>query len=195
MTRRLGLFVFSAALSFAGASHASDTPDEARLAVGGDVHLLVPIGEFARGNAPMLGPLLRVGYRVVPPLEITLRGGYLFGFGKQQGNVTTNFSILPIWVGLRYFVMEPGVGPYGTAEVGANYGRGRAEGTVLGHVIDDESDESRFGFNAGAGYVLSRALPIDLRAQFTYLNVVGRKTDAEQAAFALGFSAGYTASF
>jgi hypothetical protein len=148
----------------------------------------------------MFGPLARLGFRMLPQLETTVRGGYLFGLDKkhtapEDGEVTTNVSFLPIWLGVRYFVLEPEAGPYVAAEVGVNFAKAKVRGTALGRVVDYASDrEGRFGFNVGAGYVISRSVPIDLRAQFSHLNLAGNESH-DRAALALGFSAGYTATF
>ena len=49
----------------------------------------------------------------------------------------------------------------------------------------------RAGFNLGVGYVLSKDLPIDVRLQFSYLNLIGTGS-GEPALMGLGLSAGYS---
>ncbi len=195
MARHTALSFLCAAVLFTGIAAADDAADDKKVTVGADAHLLVPVGEFAENTAPAIGPLLRLGYRFLPELEVGVRSGYLLGLDKKYINLTTSFSIVPIWLGARYFVMEPGAGLYGAAEVGVNYGKRKVRGDILGQAVEREGDfEGRFGFNVGAGYLISRAVPIDLRAQFSYLNLLGTR-DGEHAALAIGFSAGYTATF
>jgi hypothetical protein len=148
----------------------------------------------------MIGPLLRFDYRVVEQLELTGRIGYLTGLstttsGFAQGSqVDTHLSGVPIWMGARYFFMKdkPFAGVYGAAELGMNL---LYNSSVLrdstGQSITLSDSYNRFGFDLGAGYIISRELPIDFRLQYTMLNLLGR-VGGETTAHAIGVSAGYT---
>ena len=180
----------------ATAQPADDAPKpETRIGIGGDVLIVVPFGTLSDASGPLLGPMVRGGYRVKPPLEITARAGYLFGFGKDRGRgTTTSESLLPIWVGARYFVLDPHAGPYGAAEVGLNLLQLHIDPDP-GSVADDAKKlRARGGFDLGLGYVLSKRLPIDFRVQFTYFNLLGTET-GDKAFLGLGLSAGYTFAF
>lgn len=170
--------------------------DEKKMGIGLDAQFLLPLGDLADATGPFIGPLVRFGYRVTPPLEVTLRAGYLFGLSKEQGPVKFSLSNIPIWVGGRYFIMDPGAGLYAGLEIGANILKPHLDPEPPSNPLTDKALESRtrFGFNLAVGYVISKDLPIDIRAQFSHLNLLGTES-GETAATAVGASVGYTFSF
>lgn len=169
-------------------------PKKLGVGVGGDLQFVIPVGDLSDATGPQLGPLLRGGYRVLPELEVTGRIGYLFGFSKSQSfmgtEVSSSVNLIPIWGGARYFFMQPDAGLYAGAEIGLNFlvSSGSAGG------ISSSNTNTRFGYNLGAGYVLSPDLPIDFRAQFMHYNLIGTSS-GESAALGIGLSAGYTYTF
>ena len=170
--------------------------DDKKIGIGGDLQFMIPLGDFGKATGPQIGPIFRFGYSVMPQLELTGRIGYLFGLGKTPdgapagADVSVSVSSIPIWLGARYFFMEPHAGLYGTAELAINLMTQHA--SVGG--VSASNGFTREGFNLGAGYVISKDLPIDIRAQFSYLNLLGTET-GENAALAIGISAGYTYQF
>jgi hypothetical protein len=172
--------------------------DEAdkKIGIGIEAQFMLPLGDLADFTGPQLGPLVRFGYRVIPNLELTARTGYLFGLSKDQGGggVKTSISNIPVWLGARYFFMEPYAGFYGAAELAINLMSVHSTVTVLGNEVSGSTGLTREGFNLGAGYVISKDLPIDIRAQFSMLNLLGKET-GEKTFFAVGLSAGYTFQF
>jgi len=175
--------------------------DDKKMGLGIDAQFMIPVGDLGDLTGPMIGPLVRFGYRVIPALELTGRVGYIFGLGKDQGaglggNVSTSVSDIPIWVGGRYFFMEPHAGLYGAVEIGANILKVHYSPDLPSNPLTDELTKSRtrFGFNVGVGYVISKDLPIDIRAQFMDLNLIGTDT-GETSLTAVGISAGYTFTF
>ena len=169
--------------------------DDKKMGLGVEGQFMLPLGDFADGSGPQIGPLVRFGYRVIPALELTARTGYLFGLSKDQGaNVSTSVSNIPIWLGARYFFMDAPAGFYGAAELALNLMTVHSSVTVLGQSADASTGFTREGFNLGAGYVISKELPIDIRAQFSMLNLLGKET-GEKTFFAVGLSAGYTFMF
>ncbi|HEY1692122.1 MAG TPA: outer membrane beta-barrel protein [Polyangiaceae bacterium] len=195
--------VFGAALVAVGGFLAAtagtaraDGMDDKKIDVGADVQFVLPLNsDFSNVSGPLIGAVVRGGYRVIPPLEITARVGYLAGLSKSQsagplGNVSTSISDIPIWVGARYYFMEPPAGLYGAAEIGIN--------ALTAHVseggVSASQGETREGFNIGAGYVISPDLPIDIRAQFMYFNLLGTE-NGEKGEFGLGLSVGYSFFF
>lgn len=169
-----------------------DGDDGKNIGLGGDLLFLIPTGDLADGTGPQLGPLFRAGYRVMPSLEVTGRIGYLGGFSKSQGgangaDVSTSVAVIPIWAGARYFFMEPKAGLYGAAEIGLNF----ISASVSAGDVSVSDSTTRFGANLGAGYVISKELPIDIRAQLSMYNLLGRN-DGESVFLGVGLSAGYT---
>lgn len=183
-----GLSLLAAAVAMPSTAKA-DT--DGKVGIGGDLLVLIPVGDLSDASSVLIGPVLRGGYRVLPPLEVTGRIGYLFGLSKDQGSgVSTSISNLPVWAGARYFFLDPDAGPYGGAEIGLNFLRA----SVSGGPIDQSDTSTRFGFNLQAGYVISKELPIDLKLQFSHLNLLGQE-NGETAALGIGLSAGYTYQF
>ncbi|AKU99022.1 hypothetical protein AKJ09_05686 [Labilithrix luteola] len=165
-----------------------DGDDGKKIGLGGDLLFLIPTGDLADATGPQIGPLFRAGYRVIPALEVTGRIGYLFAFSKSVGQVDSSVTTVPIWAGARYFFMEPKAGLYAGAEVGLNIITGHVSG---GGVSVSSDSQTRFGANIGAGYVISKELPIDIRAQLTMYNLLG-KEDGEKTYLGVGLGAGYT---
>jgi hypothetical protein len=176
-----------------------------KIGLGGDLQFGLPIGDLGDVTGPQIGILLRGGYRVIPPLELTLRIGYLHGLSKTiastpRGDISGSLSNIPIWAGARYFILQPDAGLYAGAEIGANIMNASTEagGSSASKGL------TRFGFNVGAGYVISPELPIDIRAQFSMLNLIGKDNSTETVApgvtvttdessfLMLGLSVGYT---
>jgi|GEM_PF-702438 len=201
-------FAQGAAPPPAGAPAAEPAPaadDDKKIGIGGDLLFVVPLGDLADASGLQIGPVVRGGYRVMPNLELTARIGYLIGlkkertinFGVGSATVSTGFNLIPIWAGARYFFMEPQAGVYGSAELGLN---------ILAPTVSDGNagdSITRIGANLGVGYVISKELPIDIRAQFLMYNLllkesdqtIGGTTISEPTYFGLGISAGYTFQF
>ena len=172
--------------------------DDKKMGLGVEAQFLLPLGDLGDVTGPLVGPLVRFGYRVTPPLELTVRTGYLFGLSKEIGPFKSSLSIIPVWAGARYFFMDPHAGLYGAGELALNLGSFSAEAGGQ----SQSTGFTRIGFNAGLGYVISKELPIDIRAQFSMINLllkddksVGGISVSEPTQFAVGLSAGYTFSF
>jgi hypothetical protein len=188
-----------------GAPAADGGGDDKKIGIGGDLLFVLPLGDLGDASGPQIGPVLRGGYRVMPNLELTARLGFLLGLKKERSfaipglgtaTVSSGFNLIPIWAGARYFFMEPQAGLYGAAELGLN---------ILSPTVDNGNagdSLTRIGANAGVGYVISKELPIDIRAQFQIYNLLlkeeasaGGITISEPTYFGLGISAGYTFQF
>jgi hypothetical protein len=174
---------------------------ERKVSIGADVAMLVPVGELADDTGLAVGPLLRLGYLVGGGAELTLRSGYLHSFEKTNGGFTRRTSNVPIWFGARYFFTEPHAGLYGSFEMGPNFLLEKRAGFRY-RIIEGRPDvpftadntEPRFGLNLAVGFVVSKAVPIDIRAQYSYLNVLGGD-DGDDPLMGVGVSVGYTFRF
>ena len=168
-----------------------------RIGVGIDALFVAPVGELADLTGPIAGPVLRFGYRVIPLLEIAVRGGYLFGTKKTKDGVLSKVDILPLWVGARLFMYKPFVGPYATLEGGMN----SLLPTIDPPPTTASADEAtklrrRFGGNIGFGWLFSENLPIDVRAQVMLLNLIGQSDGmGEHTNVGVSLGAGYTLQF
>ena len=181
-----------------GTAPANDSvsSDDKKMTLGIDAQFMLPLGDFGKATGPQIGPLVRFGYRVIPALELTGRVGYLFGLGKTpEGvpagvDVSSSVSNIPIWVGARYFFLDAPAGLYGAAELAINLMSAKVEAGGQ----SASTSITREGINLGVGYVISKELPIDLRAQFSLLNLLGKETN-ETSLTAIGISAGYSFFF
>ena len=214
----LGLIPTSAwAQEPAGAPQGPSRSTESRLSLGADAVFLVPVGILSDLTGPQLGPVLRVGYRPISRLELTLRSGFLFGFGTTRAglleapgrlvdvDVTTRISNIPIWAGARWFFMDAPAGLYAALELGANvytYSSSAVpqspqtgEPSTEQGALEQSDTRVRLGYNVGLGYVLSPSLPLDFRLQFTHLNVLLRSSTETSALLSAGASVGYTFNF
>lgn len=190
----------------AGAAAAASTPaapaaaeegdDGKKIGVGGDLLFTLPIGDMADGTGPLIGASLRGGYYVMPQFEAYARLGYQFALKKEQGStiagtIKTGINNVPLYVGGRYFFMQPYAGVYGNVELGANLLVPVAE---AGGVSASGDTQTRFGANIGAGYVISKELPINIGAQFALFNLIGQES-GEKMLMGINFLAGYEARF
>ena len=171
-------------------------PDESsprRFSLGADALLMLPVGRFSNYTGVQLGPLLRIGYRVLPRLEATIRSGYLFGFQTTNGaGISLSVSNIPIWLGARYFFNDPEPrGLYGAVEIGANLMQSHFDANGGPFVPSGSAALTRGGFNLGAGYVIGKDLPVDLRLQLSYLNLVAADP-VDGSLITIGLSAGTT---
>jgi len=124
----------------------------------------------------MIGPLVRVGFQATKNLELGMRGGYLYGLDKDIGGGTvTALSSVPIVATVRWFFVREAVGPYASLDAGVNLLRRRYRTTSESNVLDLDfhASENHWAPMAtfGAGAVLSRRYPIDLRAQVSALDL------------------------
>lgn len=163
----------------------SDNPLDPGVGIGGDIVFLVPIGAFADNTGPQLGPLLHIVWPAARKLELTMRGGYLFGFPKTVGTRTSasvDIAVLTTF-GARYFFTARPLGFYGAGEIGANLFSPQSN-------VGNSELLFRLGTNFGVGYVISKHLPLDFRGQLSVHNLLGQKF-GEATWLSIGVSAGY----
>jgi len=209
MRKALVLTLISATTLLSAPAFAQNASADKKIALGGDLQFVIPVGDFSDSTGPQIGPLFHFGYRVLPQLEITGRTGYLFALNKSQdfagGSVKQHVSDFPLWGGVRYFFMadQAPAGVYGAAEVGFNFLNASYTTTVGNTESSTSNGFTRLGFNIGAGYVISPDLPIDIRGQFMFYNLIGKDSNSttvggttlsssEASALGIGLSVGYT---
>lgn len=178
--------------------------DGKKIGVGGDLLFTLPIGDMADGTGPLIGASLRGGYYVMPAFEAYLRVGYQMGLKKDQGGAfKTGVNNIPIYVGGRYFFMEPFAGLYGNLEIGANIMKGTVDPEPPGF---SSKTNTRLGANVGAGYVISKDLPINIGVQFAIFNLLLKEDSSvsvggttvkieEKTLMGINVLAGYEARF
>jgi Outer membrane protein beta-barrel domain len=180
----------------APAAAADGEDDGKKIGLGGDLLFTLPIGDMADGTGPLIGLSIRAGYYVMPAFEAYLRAGYQMGLKKEQGAIagntlSTGINNIPIMLGGRYFFMQPYAGLYGNLEIGMNMLTPTAE---AGGTSASGDSLTRFGANIGAGYVISKDLPINIGAQLSLLNLLGTES-GEKTLMGINVLAGYEARF
>lgn len=179
-------------------SDPSTNEADKRIGVGIDGMFLLPLGNYADQTGPLVGPVLRFGYRFVPRLETSIRAGYLFAIAKDQGNgVRTSLDLMPIWLELRLFLTNAFIGPYVSAAFGMNMYLPLVEPPLPGPQGDKITElRRRFGANLGFGYVVSSSFPIDVRAQLIMPNLIGQDAALkEKTHIGVSLGIGYTLQF
>ncbi len=181
-----------------GAAVVSSPAAPKRWSVARDLAAVLPVGALAADSGPMLGPLVRLGFQATSRVEVGMRSGYLYGLDKDVGaDRMSALSAIPIFACARAFFLAEGVGPYAAVEIGANVLRRRYRSAAESGLfeIDLHAQESRWtaGADVGAGWVLSRKLPIDLRAQIAALDLLSSRGPTH--GIAIGGTAGWTIFF
>lgn len=174
---------------------ASADDDGKKIGLGGDLLFTLPIGDFADASGPLIGASIRAGYYVMPAFEAYLRAGYQFALKKDIGGAKIGVNNIPVYLGGRYFFMQPYSGLYGNLEIGANMMKSSTDPEIPGPIGDAITKmRTRFGANIGAGYVISKDLPINIGAQLALLNLLGTES-GEKTLMGINIMAGYEARF
>jgi hypothetical protein len=165
--------------------------DGKNVGLAADVLATVPVDGLADSTGPLVGASLRVGAYASPHVEGYLRVGYQRGLKKQVASIlgapiNSALDDLPLLVGGRFYVLEPRAGLHADVELGARVLFTRAD---WGGVAAESDPVVRFGGGAGAGYVVSTKLPLDIGAQLTAFNL------AEHIALGMTARVGYEARF
>ena len=183
---------------FASNADAPPAPRRARHAakrfvVARDYGLPVPVGQLAEEAATMYGPLVRLGFHVTDSFEVGVRAGYQRGFDKTVDGVSGSLSSVPINAGGRWFVLGDRSGPYASTELGVNVFRQKHGPRTSFFDVGADSTWVRPSANIGAGFVWSRAQPVDLRVHLASLDLLAK--GGPQNTLAIGIVAGYSIFF
>ena len=197
----VGALVIASICATPRRAFAEDEPadeGERRVGVGIEGFFVLPVGNFGDATGPLGGPLTRFGYRVLLPLELSLRVGYFFALSKDRGGgVSTRYDLLPIWVEARLFLQNAYQGLYGALSGGMNIYLPTITPPVPGPEGDRLTElRRRFGAAGGLGYVVSARLPVDFRLQIMFPNLIGQSDDLkEKTDCGVSLSGGYTLQF
>lgn len=128
-----------------------------RMLLGADFALAIPLGDLGDAAGIGFGGLARFEYVLTPPLNLTVRAGYIHHLEKNG----FTYSTIPVLAGVKFAVADA---VYLAAELGFFNNRGS-----FGSLSSSETD---FGATVGAGY---RMGDLDLRAglQFADLGNAG----------------------
>jgi hypothetical protein len=176
----------------------ADTKDDRKnLALGADVLVTAPVEALADGSGPLVGASLRGGVYAAPDIEVSLRVGYQRGLNKEVGSflgapITHALDDLALLVGARAYVLQPRAGLYADVEIGPRLLSLRSYTVATA----EASSETllRGGGNVGVGYLISKAIPIDIGVQLAVFNLAGRSR-FEGVALGVTTHLGYKARF
>lgn len=167
--------------------------DSKRFVVARDFGLAIPFAHFANEAAPMYGPLVRLGFHPNDRIELGVRFGYQRGLDKEIAGVTGSLSAVPVYASARWFALGDRSGPYAGLELGVNIFRQKSTARTSFWDVDADETWVRPSANIGVGYVWSRSLPIDVRAQVASLDLVRGNGPIDALTF--GVTAGYSIFF
>jgi len=100
----------------------------------------------------------------------------------EVGTLITSQDIIPITAGINYYLIDSGIGIYGTGELSYNYYSNSVslQSTQGDLIIPGEPDGGRVGFGIGAGLDINLVLVnANLEAKYNVSNLIG-KSDGEQ---------------
>lgn len=135
-----------------------------------------------KGRLSLVGPVTftgSVGWHRFPETELQMLDPET---GDELGTLTTSQDIIPITAGVNYYIINTGVGIYGTGELSYNYYSNSVDiQSVQGDIIiPGEPDGGRVGFGIGAGLDVNLILiNANLEAKYNVSNLIG-KTDGEK---------------
>jgi len=101
---------------------------------------------------------------------------------EELGTLITSQDIIPITAGINYYLIDSGIGVYGTGELSYNYYSNSVniQSTEGNIIIPGEPDGGRVGFGLGAGLDINLVLVnANLEAKYNVSNLIG-KSDGEQ---------------
>lgn len=106
--------------------------------------------------------------------------------GKVLTALTTIQDIIPITAGINYYILNTGVGLYGTGELSYNYNKNTVNFKSGDTDIPFDSSPSynRVGAGFGAGLDFNAFLFLaNLEAKYNYANIIGRDSGEELKAY------------
>jgi hypothetical protein len=144
------LVLLVVALFMVGLSNAQPT----KLKFGVGPYIGLPLGTFSDITSVGFGGLVQGELDLAPQWVGTASVGYLSFSGKTvSGFSYGNWSIVPVWVGGKYF-FTPNV--YGAAQIGLNFISYTQHVSFFGFNSDVSVSDTKFGFNVGVGYDLGQ---------------------------------------
>jgi opacity protein-like surface antigen len=170
---------------------------------GFDLRGNLPMGDFKDFASFGFGGTAYAGYSFSPAFAVTARTGYIFTGGKDieisqggaTGTITTNYGIVPVVGGLRFFFNEGDTRFYVAGEAGLYLLSATQETkNSLGSSINSaSSSQSKFGYApaVGAQFRASYNMMVDARIDYTAIpmdaeNAENDKGDLSWMTFAVG---------
>ncbi|MCB9730053.1 MAG: hypothetical protein H6744_10295 [Deltaproteobacteria bacterium] len=146
--------VLATGLGVSGAASAKMEPLKlAQHTLGGDALVIIPVGDFADVTAVGFGALVRYEFRLVPPVTLTGRIGFVGHIAHDLGRgFDSRTWEVPILFGARYYSK---LGIWGGAEMGPVIVGGKARGpggTIFANNSRTYDAKAKFGLVLTGGY-------------------------------------------
>ena len=144
----------------------------------------VPIGDFSNVSNFGIGGHAWAAYNADPNFAVTVKSGYLRFSGKDfnisiqgvTGTTKTNFGVIPILVGGRYYFMPSGdTRVYGAADAGLYALNASTDVNVSGGGVSVSTSVStsstKFGASPSLGVLIKAGekMNVDINGNFTYV--------------------------
>jgi opacity protein-like surface antigen len=150
----------------------------------------VPTGDFKNVTDFGFGGTVWGGYMFDPSCTVTLRSGYVRFSGKDFNisgvTVKTNYGVVPITAGLRYFFMPGDTRVYGTAEAGLYLLNASADATVNGVSVSASTNTSKFGINPTLGVQFKAGDKMNVDVHGAYTDVFTDNSSTSWVDFGIG---------
>ncbi len=144
----------------------------------------LPMGDFGDACKTGFGGLATVAYSATKNLDVVVTSGYLTYDLKEStvmgANVTGSTSFIPAVAGVRYFFTTANFKPYVTAQLGMFFISAKADASIMGFSMSTTSNESKFGFDGGLGFLYKLGNKLDLDVTATYNSI---STDGSASSF------------
>jgi|GEM_PF-669205 len=152
-----------------------------KMAIGGDLGILMPMGDNADFYSMGFGLCPTFDYMMNEKMAITGTIGYVsWGAKEEILGIEYSISDIPIKAGAKYYFGNGKVKPYGLGELGFHMMSFKAEGTMdLGiygtYEVDESVSESYLGFAFGGGfeYPMNEKMSLNVLGQYESIMAEG----------------------
>ncbi len=183
------LALFTIIVLFAGFTNA-----QSKMAIGVQGGIAIPMGDFGDAVDLGFGGQGNFAYDVSPFLQVTGSIGYTTWSYKTNSYTTSgSFNTVPLLAGIRYTFPAKGFKPYVMAQLGVHFISSKITYDYIlylaktnGIGINDaqttyeySASSTKFGFGAGAGFLLPLGpkLDLDVNATFNSISTEGSATN------------------
>lgn len=181
------LALFTIIVLFAGFTNA-----QSKMAIGVQGGIAIPMGDFGDAVDLGFGGQGNFAYDVSPFLQVTGSIGYTTWSYKTDSYTTSgSFNTVPLLAGIRYTFPAKGFKPYVMAQLGVHFISSKITYDNIYYLIkaneindvqatyEYSESSTKFGFGAGAGFLLPLGpkLDLDVNATFNSISTEGSATN------------------
>jgi len=143
-----------------------------KMAVGGQVGLSFPMGDFGDLASMGWGFIGNYFYGVTPEIDLTGTIGY-YSWGGDVEGTDLSFSDVPVIVGARYYFQRAEFTPYGMADLGLHFMSGGFTyvNPFTGQSTTVDNSNTEFGLGLGGGFLYNIGeMMLDVNLKFNIIS-------------------------